>query len=154
MNYIEALKWKLSSSRLKYFMSILQVTEHSLGNVVKLVKSCPVTLALAMIIFHQPLVCPYVPGVVTSVPNFKENKLKKANRCSGVPDHQWHLIPRRCDMLLSNAHCLWLSVSLLWPTSGETVLHRAASLCHRTICHYLVEAGASLMKTDLQVGSV
>uniref|UniRef100_A0A8P4G4K7 Diacylglycerol kinase n=1 Tax=Dicentrarchus labrax TaxID=13489 RepID=A0A8P4G4K7_DICLA len=34
--------------------------------------------------------------------------------------------------------------------SGETVLHRAASLCHRTICHYLVEAGASLMKTDLQ----
>uniref|UniRef100_A0A3Q1AKT0 Diacylglycerol kinase n=1 Tax=Amphiprion ocellaris TaxID=80972 RepID=A0A3Q1AKT0_AMPOC len=34
--------------------------------------------------------------------------------------------------------------------SGETVLHRAASLCLRTICHYLVEAGASLMKTDLQ----
>ncbi|XP_061692127.1 diacylglycerol kinase zeta isoform X3 [Syngnathoides biaculeatus] len=33
---------------------------------------------------------------------------------------------------------------------GETVLHRAASLCHRTICHYLVEAGASLMKTDIQ----
>ncbi|XP_029300392.1 diacylglycerol kinase zeta-like isoform X2 [Cottoperca gobio] len=33
---------------------------------------------------------------------------------------------------------------------GETVLHRAATLCHRTICHYLVEAGASLMKTDLQ----
>uniref|UniRef100_A0A3B4VJ85 Diacylglycerol kinase n=1 Tax=Seriola dumerili TaxID=41447 RepID=A0A3B4VJ85_SERDU len=33
---------------------------------------------------------------------------------------------------------------------GETVLHQAASLCHRTICHYLVEAGASLMKTDLQ----
>ncbi|XP_029109320.1 diacylglycerol kinase zeta-like isoform X1 [Scleropages formosus] len=34
--------------------------------------------------------------------------------------------------------------------SGETVLHKAASLCQRTICHYLVEAGASLMKTDLQ----
>ncbi|XP_045908886.1 diacylglycerol kinase zeta-like isoform X2 [Micropterus dolomieu] len=33
---------------------------------------------------------------------------------------------------------------------GETALHRAASLCQRTICHYLVEAGASLMKTDLQ----
>uniref|UniRef100_A0A3P8UEU8 Diacylglycerol kinase n=1 Tax=Cynoglossus semilaevis TaxID=244447 RepID=A0A3P8UEU8_CYNSE len=32
----------------------------------------------------------------------------------------------------------------------DNVLHRAASLCHRTICHYLVEAGASLMKTDLQ----
>ncbi|XP_076862194.1 diacylglycerol kinase zeta isoform X2 [Brachyhypopomus gauderio] len=34
--------------------------------------------------------------------------------------------------------------------NGETVLHTAASLCQRTICHYLVEAGASLMKTDLQ----
>ncbi|XP_077593772.1 diacylglycerol kinase zeta-like isoform X2 [Stigmatopora nigra] len=33
---------------------------------------------------------------------------------------------------------------------GETVLHRAASLCHRTICNYLVKAGASLMKTDMQ----
>uniref|UniRef100_A0A672SP53 Diacylglycerol kinase n=1 Tax=Sinocyclocheilus grahami TaxID=75366 RepID=A0A672SP53_SINGR len=32
----------------------------------------------------------------------------------------------------------------------KTVLHKAASLCQRTICHYLVEAGASLMKTDLQ----
>ncbi|XP_046695980.1 diacylglycerol kinase zeta [Silurus meridionalis] len=34
--------------------------------------------------------------------------------------------------------------------NGETVLHQAASLCQRTICHYLVEAGASLMKTDIQ----
>uniref|UniRef100_A0A3B4EIT4 Diacylglycerol kinase n=1 Tax=Pygocentrus nattereri TaxID=42514 RepID=A0A3B4EIT4_PYGNA len=34
--------------------------------------------------------------------------------------------------------------------NGETVLHKAASMCQRTICHYLVEAGASLMKTDLQ----
>ncbi|KAI1895948.1 hypothetical protein AGOR_G00112030 [Albula goreensis] len=33
---------------------------------------------------------------------------------------------------------------------GETVLHRAATLRQRTICHYLVEARASLMKTDLQ----
>ncbi|XP_029438924.1 LOW QUALITY PROTEIN: diacylglycerol kinase zeta [Rhinatrema bivittatum] len=33
---------------------------------------------------------------------------------------------------------------------GETCLHQAASLRHRTICHYIVEAGASLMKTDLQ----
>ncbi|XP_065808344.1 diacylglycerol kinase zeta-like [Labrus bergylta] len=33
---------------------------------------------------------------------------------------------------------------------GETVLHRAASLCQRTICHYLVQAGASFIKTDLQ----
>lgn len=55
-------------------------------------------------------------------------------------------------MLLSHARSLPLSVSERW-TRGETVLHRAASLCHRTICHYLVEAGASLMKTDLQVGS-
>uniref|UniRef100_A0A8C5QMS4 Diacylglycerol kinase n=1 Tax=Leptobrachium leishanense TaxID=445787 RepID=A0A8C5QMS4_9ANUR len=34
--------------------------------------------------------------------------------------------------------------------NGETGLHLAASLRHRTICHYIVEAGASLMKTDLQ----
>ncbi|XP_053576273.1 diacylglycerol kinase zeta isoform X2 [Bombina bombina] len=34
--------------------------------------------------------------------------------------------------------------------SGETGLHLAASLRQRTICHYIVEAGASLMKTDLQ----
>lgn len=34
--------------------------------------------------------------------------------------------------------------------TGETALHKAATLCHRSICHFLVEAGASLMKTDLQ----
>uniref|UniRef100_A0A8C6SW56 Diacylglycerol kinase n=1 Tax=Neogobius melanostomus TaxID=47308 RepID=A0A8C6SW56_9GOBI len=34
--------------------------------------------------------------------------------------------------------------------TGETALHKAASSCQRTICHFLVEAGASLMKTDLQ----
>ncbi|KAL4642114.1 diacylglycerol kinase zeta-like isoform X3 [Arapaima gigas] len=34
--------------------------------------------------------------------------------------------------------------------NGETALHIAASRCQRTICHYLVEGGASLMKTDLQ----
>ncbi|XP_072528403.1 diacylglycerol kinase zeta isoform X1 [Salminus brasiliensis] len=34
--------------------------------------------------------------------------------------------------------------------TGETALHKAAALCHRTICGYLVEAGASLIKTDLQ----
>ncbi|XP_027693525.1 diacylglycerol kinase zeta isoform X9 [Vombatus ursinus] len=34
--------------------------------------------------------------------------------------------------------------------NGETSLHQAAALRQRTICHYIVEAGASLMKTDLQ----
>ncbi|KAM7397355.1 hypothetical protein PAMP_020334 [Pampus punctatissimus] len=34
--------------------------------------------------------------------------------------------------------------------TGETALHKAASSCQRSICHYLVEAGASLIKTDLQ----
>ncbi|XP_054475706.1 diacylglycerol kinase zeta [Anoplopoma fimbria] len=34
--------------------------------------------------------------------------------------------------------------------TGETALHKAASSCQRSMCHYLVEAGASLMKTDLQ----
>ncbi|PWA29923.1 hypothetical protein CCH79_00019634 [Gambusia affinis] len=36
--------------------------------------------------------------------------------------------------------------------TGETALHKAAALCQRSICHFLVEAGASLMKTDLQDG--
>uniref|UniRef100_A0A8C2X765 Diacylglycerol kinase n=1 Tax=Cyclopterus lumpus TaxID=8103 RepID=A0A8C2X765_CYCLU len=48
--------------------------------------------------------------------------------------------------LLDNGNCRLLDLH----EGGETVLHLAASLCHRTICHYLVEAGASLMKTDLQ----
>uniref|UniRef100_A0A1A7YEI5 Diacylglycerol kinase n=1 Tax=Iconisemion striatum TaxID=60296 RepID=A0A1A7YEI5_9TELE len=34
--------------------------------------------------------------------------------------------------------------------TGETALHQAAALGLRSICHFLVEAGASLMKTDLQ----
>ncbi|XP_064423196.1 diacylglycerol kinase zeta isoform X2 [Latimeria chalumnae] len=34
--------------------------------------------------------------------------------------------------------------------NGETSLHQAAALRLRTICHLIVEAGASLMKTDLQ----
>ncbi|XP_063761933.1 diacylglycerol kinase zeta isoform X6 [Eleginops maclovinus] len=33
---------------------------------------------------------------------------------------------------------------------GETALHKAASASQRSICHLLVEAGASLTKTDLQ----
>ncbi|XP_035797396.2 diacylglycerol kinase zeta isoform X1 [Amphiprion ocellaris] len=34
--------------------------------------------------------------------------------------------------------------------TGETALHKAATSCQRSICHFLVEGGASLMKTDLQ----
>ncbi|XP_047016095.1 diacylglycerol kinase zeta isoform X2 [Ictalurus punctatus] len=34
--------------------------------------------------------------------------------------------------------------------TGETALHKAAASCQRTICAYLVDAGASLTKTDLQ----
>ncbi|XP_063052518.1 diacylglycerol kinase zeta isoform X2 [Engraulis encrasicolus] len=34
--------------------------------------------------------------------------------------------------------------------TGQTALHKAALLSHRTICIYLVDAGASLTKTDLQ----
>ncbi|KAI5614844.1 diacylglycerol kinase zeta isoform X4, partial [Silurus asotus] len=34
--------------------------------------------------------------------------------------------------------------------TGETALHKAAALSQRTICGYLVDAGASLAKTDLQ----
>uniref|UniRef100_A0A7N8YJ14 Diacylglycerol kinase n=1 Tax=Mastacembelus armatus TaxID=205130 RepID=A0A7N8YJ14_9TELE len=35
--------------------------------------------------------------------------------------------------------------------TGETALHKAAASCQSSICRYLVEAGASLTKTDLQV---
>lgn len=42
-------------------------------------------------------------------------------------------------------------VLLFLSLRGETALHKAAAACQRTICHYLVEAGASLMRTDLQV---
>nr|XP_043891870.1 diacylglycerol kinase zeta isoform X3 [Solea senegalensis] len=34
--------------------------------------------------------------------------------------------------------------------TGDTALHKAATYCQRSICHLLVEAGASLTKTDLQ----
>ncbi|XP_029952835.1 diacylglycerol kinase zeta, partial [Salarias fasciatus] len=34
--------------------------------------------------------------------------------------------------------------------TGETALHQAAARRHRSICHFLVEAGASLLTTDLQ----
>lgn len=37
---------------------------------------------------------------------------------------------------------------------GETALHKAAASCQRTICAYLVDAGASLTKTDLQVSGL
>jgi len=57
------------------------------------------------------------------------------------PDH--HLV---CRILLDHNANFYLHEE-----DKKTVLHKAASLCHRTICHYLVEAGASLMKTDLQV---
>ncbi|KAG9475870.1 hypothetical protein GDO78_003978 [Eleutherodactylus coqui] len=50
--------------------------------------------------------------------------------------------------IIENAPSEILDVAEL--KNGETGLHLAASLRHRTICHYIVEAGASLMKTDLQ----
>ena len=37
--------------------------------------------------------------------------------------------------------------------NGETCLHQAAALDQRTICQYIVEAGASLVKTDQQGGT-
>ncbi|ROL54638.1 Diacylglycerol kinase zeta [Anabarilius grahami] len=50
--------------------------------------------------------------------------------------------------ITDNAHASILDVTE--KSTGETALHKAAALCQRTICCYLVEAGASLMKTDLQ----
>ncbi|KAM4018134.1 diacylglycerol kinase zeta isoform 2-T2 [Anomaloglossus baeobatrachus] len=50
--------------------------------------------------------------------------------------------------IIENAPSEILDVAEL--KNGETGLHLAASLRQRTICHYIVQAGASLMKTDLQ----
>uniref|UniRef100_A0A8B9VMH6 Diacylglycerol kinase n=1 Tax=Anas zonorhyncha TaxID=75864 RepID=A0A8B9VMH6_9AVES len=54
-----------------------------------------------------------------------------------------HLILRKCTLV----GCISLLVSVLW-SRGETALHKAACQRHRAICQLLVDAGASLRKTD------
>lgn len=85
-----------------------------------------------------------VAGILTSTPKRINNVQKQGDAASSKG-----LGSQKVSVAL-----IFLSVSLsecTGTTSGETVLHQAAALCHRTICHYLVEAGASLMKTDMQV---
>ncbi|XP_051545816.1 diacylglycerol kinase zeta-like isoform X1 [Myxocyprinus asiaticus] len=50
--------------------------------------------------------------------------------------------------IIDNAPACILDVTV--KSTGETALHKAAASRQRTICYYLMEAGASLMKTDLQ----
>ncbi|XP_030630774.1 diacylglycerol kinase zeta [Chanos chanos] len=52
------------------------------------------------------------------------------------------------QFILKNAPASILDVTE--KETGETALHKAAAKRQRSICHYLVEAGASLMRTDLQ----
>lgn len=92
-----------------------------------------------------------LPGIPTSVENIKENKHKSQTESVGCLFISCVSLPA---YMKYSSLSSFLSGAASWTTSGETVLHQAASLCHRTICHYLVEAGASLMKTDLLVGSV
>lgn len=92
-----------------------------------------------------------LPGIPTSVENIKENKHKSQTESAGCLFISCVSLPA---YMKYSSLSSFLSGAASWTTSGETVLHQAASLCHRTICHYLVEAGASLMKTDLLVGSV
>uniref|UniRef100_A0AAQ4QYM0 Diacylglycerol kinase n=1 Tax=Gasterosteus aculeatus aculeatus TaxID=481459 RepID=A0AAQ4QYM0_GASAC len=97
------------------------------------------------------------PCTPTAAPPLQELHLKGADLtvldCSGCSLLHHAVDTGSKEMvryILDNAAYKSCSPSLPLTTSGETVLHRAASLCQRTICHYLVEAGASLMKTDLQ----
>lgn len=92
-----------------------------------------------------------LPGIPTSVEKIKENKHKSQTESAGCLFISCVSLPA---YMKYSSLSSFLSGAASWTTSGETVLHQAASLCHRTICHYLVEAGASLMKTDLLVGSV
>uniref|UniRef100_A0AAX7SW31 Diacylglycerol kinase n=1 Tax=Astatotilapia calliptera TaxID=8154 RepID=A0AAX7SW31_ASTCA len=87
-----------------------------------------------------------LPGIPTSVENIKENKHKSQTESAGCLFISCVSLPA---YMKYSSLSSFLSGAASWTTSGETVLHQAASLCHRTICHYLVEAGASLMKTDL-----
>lgn len=57
-----------------------------------------------------------------------------------------HFILHKCTLV----GCISLLVSVLW-SRGETALHKAACQRHRAICQLLVDAGASLRKTDSKV---
>lgn len=56
------------------------------------------------------------------------------------------LMPRKCALLC----CVSRLLSVLW-SRGETALHKAACQRHRAVCQLLVDAGASLRKTDSKV---
>lgn len=69
----------------------------------------------------------------------------------------WVLTPWGWNFSSSSVVCLFvilmLCVCVFVCSRGDTALHKAATSCQRSICHFLVDAGASLMKTDLQVNS-
>lgn len=71
--------------------------------------------------------------------------------CQEEATLQKYIIPF-CSLNLLFHKCWWvwcvsLLVSVLW-SRGETALHKAACQRHRAICQLLVDAGASLRKTD------
>lgn len=74
--------------------------------------------------------------------------------CQEEATLQKYVIPF-CSLNLLFHKCWWvwcvsLLVSVLW-SRGETALHKAACQRHRAICQLLVDAGASLRKTDSKV---
>lgn len=82
-----------------------------------------------------------------SAPTTQSSLLKSI--CSSFPScssSPLHLILHKCTL----AWCVSLLVSVLW-SRGETALHKAACQRHRAICQLLVDAGASLRKTDSKV---
>lgn len=56
------------------------------------------------------------------------------------------LVLSECALLC----CVSRLLSVLW-SRGETALHKAACQRHRAVCQLLVDAGASLRKTDSKV---
>src|SRR4029434_3728081 len=64
--------------------------------------------------------------------------------CSGLGQEVWECFHVSCSPWQRESHLSGLH-------RGQTALHKAAVLNQKTVCHYLVEAGASLTKTDLQV---
>lgn len=82
-----------------------------------------------------------------SAPTTQPSLLKSV--CSSFPcrsSSAMQLILHKCTL----AWCVSLLVSVLW-SRGETALHKAACQRHRAVCQLLVDAGASLRKTDSKV---
>uniref|UniRef100_A0A673XBE7 Diacylglycerol kinase n=1 Tax=Salmo trutta TaxID=8032 RepID=A0A673XBE7_SALTR len=140
-------KWCfLDSTTADRFYRIDRAQEH-LNYVTEISQDELFILDPELVITETVSTSPGMPDLVDS-----SGELPEASIYSPIPQDMQSLSPllhkETVKYILDNAPTDILDVTE--KENGETVLHKAASLCQRTICHYLVEAGASLMKTDLQ----